>query len=145
MFVKENMCKTIQDYLWIITYSECLHILTYNSINTTAVKQVWLLEKRQNLLALTEFAARKAAKSNRSESKRQKLQKGSDTGSWVFICMQNSKLHILHILEGDGLYLFIFILHLCQMVQCLYRHWEHLCLCTVPLLLPPLQNRGIIT
>lgn len=62
-------------------------------------------EKRQTLLALIEFVARKAAKNNPSESKRQNWQKGSDPGSWV--CLHNSKFHVLHIPAGDGLCLFI--------------------------------------
>jgi len=46
MFVKGNTRKNAW-YLLIITYYECLHILyyPYNSINTTALKQHWLLKK----------------------------------------------------------------------------------------------------
>lgn len=40
-------------------------------------------------------------------NKRQKQQEGSDTRSWVCICMHSSKFHMLHILDGDSLYLFI--------------------------------------
>lgn len=56
--------------------------------------------------------SRKAAKKNISEGKRQTWQKGSDTGSRVFICTHNSKFHILHILKGDGLYL-LGLSHIC--------------------------------
>lgn len=62
-------------------------------------------EKRQTLLTLIEFVARKAAKNNPSESRRQNWQKGSDPGSWV--CLHSSKFHVLHIPAGDGLRLFI--------------------------------------
>lgn len=89
--------------LWMSSYSlPSLWLNKHNSSQTTLA-----IEKRQNLLALIEFVARKAAKNNTSESKRQKWQKGSDTGSWVFIGVHSSKFHILRILEGDGQHLFI--------------------------------------
>lgn len=84
------------------------HSLLALWLNNHSSSQIALaIKKRQHLLALLEFVARKAAKNNTSKSKKQKLQKGSETRSWVFICTHSSEFHILLILEGDGLYLFI--------------------------------------
>jgi len=102
-YAQECMVSLNYNLLWMSSHSLLSLQLNKHNSSQTALAT----EKRQNLLALIEFVARKAAKNNTSESKRQEWQKGSDTGSWVCICTHSSEFHILHILEGDGLYLFI--------------------------------------